>query len=299
MALKLRLTTITVLTLILLLPGTGLGEQASIRHLASINRIEETGVFGVLGGVFFDEDRDRIYVTDASNGRILAYDSDFKFVSEFKGAEGLTAPVGIVKDSKGRFFVTQPTTGQVLIIDIGQRRIEPLDMSKAPKGNPVYPGAIAIDAEDWLYIADKSNQRIMLFDSNLEFARVLPVEGSGLNDVTVDSQGRIYALNTRDGSVCVYDKQGARISKFGSRGNGKGEFSFPVSLAVDQGGTVYVLDQHLSEVLVFNRSGRFLFDFARFGWMDGRLHYPTAIYVNKAGRIFVVDQQNARISIFE
>jgi len=299
MVIKKVVLTITALMAILFLSGTGLCDQAEIRHLASMSRIEQNGIFGLLGGVFYDEERQRVYFTDATNGRIMSYDSRFEFISEFKGAEGMIAPVGIVRDSKGRFFVSQPKTGQVLMIDIDQKRIMPLDMSVVPGGNPVYPGALAIDLNDRLYIADRSNQRIILFNPDLRFSGIIPVEGRGLKDVTVDSQGRIYTLNTMDGSVRVHNSHGQRILEFGSRGKGRGEFSFPISLAVDGAGTIYVLDQHLSKVFVFNRSGQFLFDFGQFGWIEGRLRYPSSIYVNKAGKIFIVDQQNARVCVFQ
>jgi DNA-binding beta-propeller fold protein YncE len=284
-----------------LIPATSFcGQKGRVRHLYSITGSERTGHLGLLGGVFFDENKDRLYVADASGNRILAFDSDFKFLSEFDGGGRLNSPTSLVRDSLGRFFVAQPTAGQVLLVDIAQKRIEPLDFSGVPQGNAVHPGNMAMDSQDRLYLVDKANQRILVFGPALEFQRQIVVSGGrGLNDVVVDAGGRLYALNRLDGSVHVFDGKGELLLKFGKRGSAQGQFRFPVSLAEDGKGRIFVVDQHKSNISVFSKDGKFLYDFSQLGWREGRLHYPSQIAVNNAGRIFVVDRQNARVSVFE
>lgn len=276
--------------------------EGRIKHLTSITGNKEIGYFGLLGGVFFDESRNRLYFTDTANGRILAFDFDeeFKYISEFTGGGTLISPTSIVKDSKGRFFVAESAKGDVLAIDIGRKSVKTIDFSAVSGANPVYPGNMAVDSEDRLYIVDKANQRILLFDSNLKFEKQIQVkEGRGIKDVKVDEIGRIYVLSAIDGSICVYSSEGNLLLRFGTRGAGKGEFDFPTSLAIDRKGLIYVTDQHKNNVLVFNNNGRFLYAFSQLGWREGRLHRPSFIYINSSGRIFIVDRANARISVFE
>ena len=297
---------ILVLILPLIIPATALCTSKSrVKHLTSITGNSEIGNFGLLGGFFFEENRNRLYFTDTTNGRILAFDNDFKYISEFTGGGALTSPTSIVKDSRGKFFVAEPAKGDVLAIDIGKKSVKPIDFSAVPGANPVYPGNMAIDSEDRLYIADKANQRILLFDSSLKFEREILVKGSrGLKDIKVDTAGRIYALSAIDGSICVYNSEGNLLLRFGTRGADtrgadKGEFDFPTSLAIDRKGLIYVTDQHKNQVLVFNNNGRFLYAFSQLGWREGRLHRPSFIYINSSGRIFIVDRANTRISVFE
>jgi DNA-binding beta-propeller fold protein YncE len=292
---------VAILVSLVLVPAGGFcGQKPRVKHLYSITGGEQTGHVGLLGGVFFDEDKDRLYVSDVSGNRILAFDSDFKFLSEFNGGGRLELPTGLVRDSQGRFFVAQPTTGQVLLIDMVQKRIEPLDFSAVPQGNAIHPGNMAMDSQDRLYLVDKANQRILVFGPTLEFQRQIVVSGSrGLNDVDVDAGGRVYALNRLDGSVHVFDGKGKLLLKFGKRGSERGQFRFPVSVAEDGKGRIFVVDQHKSNISVFSKDGKFLYDFSQLGWREGRLHHPSQIAVNNAGRIFVVDRQNARVSVFE
>lgn len=288
------------LIFLLTIPATAPCAGKGIKHLTSITRDTETGRLGVLSGIFFDENRKRLYATDTSNKRILSFDVDFKFLSEFNAGGVLEAPTSLVRNSKGRFFVVEPTRGSVLSIDIGQRSVKPIDFSAVPRATAIYPGKMAIDSADNLYIVDKANQRILIFDASLRFKRqILVKDGKGLNDVKVGFKGNIYALDTTDRAVRVFDSRGNLVLRFGKRGKDKAEFDFPVSLAIDRKGVIYVVDQHKHKVLVFNKRGEFLLEFSQLGWREGRLHYPSYIYVNKAGRIFVVDSGNSRISIFE
>jgi len=292
---------VLILICLFLLPATGFCEpKARVKHLTSITGNKEVGRLGLLGGVFFDEEKQRLYVTDATNHRILSFDADFRYLSEFTGGGALAHPTSIVKDSSGKFFVAEPAKGQVLLIDMARKSIKLVDFSDIPSANPTHPGNMAIDSADHLYVVDEANQRILVFDPDLQFQReILVKEGSGLRDVKVDGGGRIYTLSAVDGSIRIYDHKGKLLLKFGERADGKGAFDFPASLAVDKKGLIYVVDQHRSQVLVFNKEGRFAFDFSQLGWREGRLHLPTFIYMNGSGQIFVVDRENARVSVFE
>jgi len=296
-----KISPVILLLFFLIIPATVFcGTKDQIKHLISITGNKEIGSFGYLGGIFYDENKKRLYLTDTTHGRILAFDDKFKYLSEFTGGDALVFPASIVRDSRGKFFVTEPTKGQVLEIDMAEKSIKPIDFSPVAGTNPVYPWRMTVDSADNLYVVDKANQRILVFDDGLKFKRQITVKGGdGLADVKVDSAGRIYTLCAIDGLVRVYDREGSLVFKFGKRGDGKGEFDFPVSLAIDRQGRIYVVDQHKNQILVFNNKGRFLFSFSRLGWREGRLHMPSFVYVNNSRQIFVIDRENSRVSVFE
>ena len=169
---------IPFLIFFLLVPATALcARKGRIKHLTSITRNAETGRLGLLSGIFFDENRKRLYVTDTSNKRILAFDVDLKFVSQFNAAGALEAPTCLVRNSKGQFFVTEPTKGSVLFVDIKQRSVKSIDFSAVPEAEPIYAGNMALDSADNLYIIDKAKQRILIFDEDLRFDRQVLVKG--------------------------------------------------------------------------------------------------------------------------
>ncbi|MDQ7032554.1 MAG: NHL repeat-containing protein [Desulfonauticus sp.] len=291
-----------VLMALLVLPKYSLGWQKKerIKYVFSITRGKDFGSFGLLGSVFFSEQKQRLYVADATNNRILSFGADFNFLAEFNADGALSYPVSIVRDKRGRLFLSEPSRGQVLVVSLVKHAISPLDFSGIPSENNIYPGNLAIDVSGKLYVVDKANQRILIFDADLKFKKQILVKyGRGLEDVKVDDNGFVYTLSTVDGKICIFDKEGKLVFSFGKRGNGHGEFLFPVSLAIGPDGLIYVLDRHKSKVMVFNKKGQFMFEFSEFGWREGRLYLPSYLYINRAGQIFIVDQGNNRISIFQ
>jgi len=106
---------ILIVLCVLFVPASGFCKQKSrVKHLTTITGNKEIGHFGLLGGVFFDENKNRLYMADTTNNRILAFDSDLKFVSEFTAGGALDSPTSLVRDGRGRFFVAEPGKGRVL-----------------------------------------------------------------------------------------------------------------------------------------------------------------------------------------
>ncbi|MBW2645487.1 MAG: NHL repeat-containing protein [Deltaproteobacteria bacterium] len=288
-----------VILIILIVPFNAFGKKDKINIITTLTSNEEIGFLGLIDGLFFDENKKRLYVSDSSNSRILSYDSEFKYISSLQPGGDLKNPASLVRTSDGRFLAVEPSRRGVLTINIRDKSIKQVDFSKVPEAEAFYPGNIAIDSGDNIYIIDRANSRVLLFNSNLQFEReVLRDNKTRISDIKVDKQGNIYTLSTIEGIVKKYDGSGKKILEFGSRGKGKDEFNFPVSLAVDEKGLIYVVDQHKSKVLVFDKSGRFLFDFSELGWREGRLAYPSFIFINNSGIIFIVDRDNSRISVF-
>ena len=209
-------------------------------------------------------------------------------------------PTTILRATDGRFLVVEPTKRSVFIIDVAQKSINLLDLARVPESTTFNPGKMTIDFDGNIYIIDRANNRILIFDSNLKFNKEVIRESKiRFNDIKVDSQGYLYTLSTLKGIARKYDSSGKKILEFGSRGKGRGEFSFPTSLAVDNKGLIYIVDQHKNKILVFDRKGKFLFDFSRPGWIEGRLSMPSYIFINNSDTIFVVDRDNSRVSIFK
>jgi len=89
------------------------------------------------------------------------------------------------------------------------------------------------------------------------------------------------------------------VAKWGSHGNGDGQFSYPQGVAVDIGGHVYVADMANSRVEKFDSGGTFLAKWGSHGSRDGELLYPTGIAVDGAGNVYVADVYNDRIQKFD
>ena len=288
--------------LLLIVPLKAYGKQDAINIITTLssNQNQDVGILGLIGGVFFDETKKRLYITDSSNCRILSYDSEFNYLSALHPKGGLKNPTSLLRTIDGRFLVVEPSKRNVVVIDVAQKSINLLDLAEVSDSATFNPGRMAIDSDGNIYIIDRANNRILVFNLNLKFNKEVIKESKiRFDDIKVDRNGYIYTLSTLEGIARKYDRSGKKILEFGSRGKGRDEFSFPTSLAVDNKGLIYIVDQHKNKIFVFDRKGKFVFNFSRLGWIEGRLATPTYIFINNSDTIFVVDRDNSRVSIFK
>lgn len=112
------------------------------------------------------------------------------------------------------------------------------------------PHGIALDAKQRVYVADRGNKRVQVFDR----------DGAFLTEWQSDALGRPWALSlgpdnliyavdggnlsqeAERGHAVQMNLQGEILAKWGSRGQGEGQFMSAHDLALDAEGSVYVAD---------------------------------------------------------
>ena len=62
--------------------------------------------------------------------------------------------------------------------------------------------------------------------------------------IAVDSDDNLYVVDHFNDRVQQFDSAGTFVTKWGTSGNGNGEFDGPVGIAVDNSDHVYVSDHH-------------------------------------------------------
>ena len=99
------------------------------------------------------------------------------------------------------------------------------------------------------------------------------------------SDGRVAVLSSGESMVLVFDTTGALSGSFGGKGQGPGEFSYPLHLQVLPGDTIAVWDYLLGGISYFDPSGNLLRDrtldvsalFAAVQTPEQRLSEPTTV----------------------
>jgi sugar lactone lactonase YvrE len=165
-----------------------------------------------------------IVVTDGyGNNRVVLFSKDGKFIKQVgKGSGG--------PDDKG--------TGN---------------------GEWVLPHKLAVDAEENLYIIDRENKRIQMFDKNLNYIRQFANDGWNPWDIGISRKGT-------DGFAFIADHAGERVHKialkdgkilatWGKQGLGPGEFDWVHGVVVDSKGAVYAADTYGQRLQKFVPAG--------------------------------------------
>ena len=164
-----------------------------------------------------------IVVTDGyGNNRVILYDKNGKFIKQVgKGAGG------------------------------------PADKGTGP-GEWVLPHKLAVDAQENLYIIDRENKRLQVFDKDLNYKREIKHEWNPW-DVHISRKGtegvgyvadhyleRVHKFSLADGKL---------LATWGSQGTGPGQFDWVHGIVVDSKGAVYAADTYGQRIQKFVPAG--------------------------------------------
>jgi DNA-binding beta-propeller fold protein YncE len=204
------------------------------------------------------------------------------------------------------------TQGNLYVVDAGNNRIQIFDpdgqfvtmWGKAGKGQGEFNfarangdkiGAVTLDTQGNVYVADNANQRIQKFDHNGTF--LLQWGGNGTNDgqftspigIAVDQQGAVYVIDDSRDDVQKFDNQGRFLLKWGSHGTDDGQFNYTGKLTIDGEDNLYVADFANHRVQKFDSQGAFLMKWGTRGKNPGQFNDPAGIAVDHQGNVYVVE----------
>lgn len=219
------------------------------------------GIFARPHGLAVDS-QDNVWVTDVDLHQIFKFNhrGGLLMTVGTKGVPGLDAnhfnkPTDVAVLPGGEFYVSDgygnsrvakfSVKGEFLF-DWGTKGDKP--------GEFDLPHGISLDAQGRVYVADRSNARVQVFDGNGKFlAQWKNPELGRPWDVFIPPDGYAYVMDGGDmnpqppdrGRVVKLDLQGKIVDQFGSFGSYDGQFYWGHAVAVGSDGAVYGADVHL------------------------------------------------------
>ena len=195
-------------------------------------------------------------------------------------------PAGIAVDEEGNIYVSCPD--KLLKFNSNHKLV------KCVQGELDDPRGMAI-YQDQLYVSDRKNNCIQVFDLNLNH---IPSIGSCGGkwfdepfDVTFDADGNMYVAEYVNNRVQVLNRRGD------SRMIGEGEIGSPSGLHVARG-KLFVCDYKDDRIVVYDTTtGEYIKTVASRGTGVGELTGPYGI-TSYGDKLFVCDSGNSRIHIF-
>jgi len=210
----------------------------------------------------------------------------------------MISPAGIAVDDVDNIYVSSLhklqkfTSSGELIKCVGRRG--------SKEGEFVDPRGVTIHSNQ-VYVCDADNNRIQVFDLDLNFIGSIGSHGKGRGefdwpyDVAFDTAGNMYVAEWENKRVQVMDSSGQFIRAFGQEGEGK--LNSPTALHIADK-YVYVSDWDQHCIAVYQTSGHFVTSFGRHGHGEGELYHPRCITSCANGFIHVCDIVNSRVQTF-
>ena len=114
-----------------------------------------------------------------------------------------------------------------------------------------------------------------------------------------DSEDNMILVDHRNHRVQRFTKDGRYLSKWGSFGDGDGQFNLPWGIAQDRDRNLYVADWRNDRIQKFNSDGEFLAKYGGSGTGEGRFNRPSGVAVDSEGNIYVADWGNQRLQVLD
>ena len=209
-----------------------------------------------------------VWVTDVGLHQVFKFSHDGRLlmklgVAKIPGNDSLhfNLPTDIAVNDDGSFYVSDgygnsrvvkfSATGKYLF-EWGRHGNKP--------GEFDIPHAITLDSKGNVYVADRENNRIQVFDSTGIFIKELMnnEQVAQIPSIAIDNNQQLFAIDydhkdtTVIGSTIFrYDSTGKVCMKFSSAGINKRELAWYHDISVDKDGNVYVGDIQNLRVLKF------------------------------------------------
>jgi hypothetical protein len=168
------------------------------------------------------------------------------------------------------------------------------------------PAQLANDKANRIYVADRDNNRVQVFNADGSFVRAVGGYGTSagkfnlVDGVGVNRQnGQIFVADRSNHRVQVLNDNGDFLFTFGSYGSGNGQFDAPGSVEVDPDGQIYVSDLGGNRVQIFDAAGDYLKTIATGGSGAGQVNFPRDTAIDPRGRVYVADTLNNRIQVWD
>ncbi len=161
---------------------------------------------------------------------------------------------------------------------------------------------IRVDPTGDIWTVDVMGHAVLKFTPNgrLLMAITQPRNGPGTNETKDGFNQPTGVAFAKDGSFFVsdgyvnsrvvhFDKNGAWLGQWGTKGTGDGEFNLVHDVQIDKAGRVYVADRSNSRVQVFDQKGNFITKWTNVGQPWG------LYYVERENAIYMCDGLNNRV----
>ncbi len=168
-------------------------------------------------------------------------------------------------------------------------------------GQFVFPRAMATGPDGAVYVVDKT-ARIQRFSPEGEYdtSWQMPEWQAGKpTGLTVDVQNRVLVADTHYHRVMIFDRDGHELARFGSEGDGPGQFQLPTDVEVDAEGNFYVAEYGGNDrISKFAPDHTFITSFGGPDAGEASLLRPQALKMDGQGMLWVTDSLHHRICRF-
>ena len=205
------------------------------------------GLFKSAHGLRIDRD-DNLWTTDNADHVVIKFDHGGKALMTLgeRGVAGederhFNKPADVAVAANGDFFVADGY-GNSRVVKFDKDGKFLLTWGKKGNGEGQFnlPHAVRIDSKGLVYVGDRENDRVQVFDQQGNFIRQFG--GFAPFGLFITPDDRLFAADGRANQVHRLTLEGKVLETWGKRGPEPGNFFLPHGIAVGADGAVYVTE---------------------------------------------------------
>ncbi len=204
-----------------------------------------------------------------------------------RSASGLSKPFSLATDEEDNIYCTCLDTNKIMRCDKNGDNVQVYEVEQV-KG-PGHVGVAVLD--DQVLVFECHNECTFMVYDRRDFKylrRIVHKESGTLSRISTDTHSNIYATDSSNCLIRVFNKNGVFLLSFGCDDNGVKIMNKPCGICVS-GQFVYVTNVEGHNVSVFTTAGDYVISFGHLGDGYGDFRNPCGITVNVNNFIYVND----------
>lgn len=240
---------------------------------AGVWRGDETSIYWCPSGLAFYPAKNEIIVADSLNNELKILDAENGCIKRKSSILSLKTPRDVCINSVNQLIISDSGYNMCCIVDYNNFNLEfEFGGLGSEKGRFNDQRGVCVDSEDRIFVCDKGNHRIQVFDSNGSYLTewgskgtsngqfFLPeficfTNGKLLVSDTGNHRIQIFSINSQDSESEIF---GSFLGCFGSYGREPGCFKYPKGITTDSGGFIMVSDWKNNRLQLFEPDGEFV-----------------------------------------
>lgn len=261
--------------------------------------IVPSGMDGALFGpsaLWYDSLRGFLVVVNTQARRVVVLNRQGQTLKVLGKNKDLGFPIAVTGDREGTLFVAARNSETLMILDRYDTTIDEeyrtLDLSPHRRSSPVQPVALYLDKDGTLYVADRGNRQVLIFDRDGNFKSAIHDVGEPA-DLWVERTGKLLVADPGFGGIRVFNEKGMWLRTLGAGYTGLIKEPLRVrGLAADRLGRIWVVEESGQRIKAIDSLGNLLLTFAI------GISFPVDLAIDDQDNLYVLDQGGNRIAVF-
>lgn len=194
------------------------------------------------------DDQDNLWVTDNANHTVVKLNAEGRVLLSLgvrdkagDDTEHFDKPTDVAFAANGDFYVSDGYgNSRVVKFSREGKFLSAWGKKGTGPGEFNLPHAVQVDRQGQVYVADRENNRIQIFDEQGRYLR--QIEGLAPYGLCLTADQHLFVADGRANRVIKLTLAGATVDSWGATGEAAGSFRLPHGITAAADGTIYVTE---------------------------------------------------------